>query len=156
MNLQYRFEPLNYLLQTGLVDLGERSWSEIGNDKQTFQYNPDWHEYERMQQQDMLRFLAVRDDTGLLVGYASVIVRHNLHDKNVLCAIIQDIYLEPEHRKGMGAFKRFEQTLEGLLKGIGVKHIAVAERENDPRGGVGEVYRRLGFNSCERIWTKSI
>jgi hypothetical protein len=156
MTLNFRFEPLSYLLNTGLAELGERSWSEIGNDKQTFQYDPDWHQYERLQQQDILRFFAVRDDAELLVGYASVLVMHSLHDKKVLCAIIQDIYLEPEHRNGLESFRKFEQTLEGLLKGIGVKHISIAERENDQRGGVGEVYRRLGFNSCERIWTKSL
>lgn len=154
--MQFTWEPLNHLLGTGLAELGERSWSEIGVDKDVFNYNPDWYQYQKLQDNDMLRFMAVRDDDGILIGYASVVIQRNLHDRTVLCAIVQDIYLDPESRKGYATARQFIQTLEKQLTLIGVKHLSIAERENDPRGGVGAVYSRLGFNSVERIWTKAL
>ena len=154
--MQIRWEPLSYLLNTGLAELGERSWGEIGNDKDIFEYDPDWFRYQQLQQDDILRFLAVRDDVGLLIGYASVVVQYNIHDRKILCAIVQDIYLEPESRKGFDSVKFFLNMLEDHLAKIGVKHLSIAERENDERGGVGPVYKRLGFKSCERIWTKCL
>lgn len=155
--MQYRFEPLNYLLNNGLNELGLRSWAEVGNDKQLFKYNPDWARYQRMEDIETLRFMAVRDDADILIGYASIIVGTNIHDRDVLCAVIQDIYLSPENRMGMKSAREFiVDNIEKALKGIGVKHLSIAERENDPRGGVGAVYQRLGYGSNERIWTKEL
>jgi len=154
--MMQRFEPLVYLMKTGLPELGERSWNEIGNDRDILKYDPDWAQYAQMESNNVLRFFALRDESENLVGYASVILLNNLHDRKILCAYVQDLYIEPEHRKGYMAFRDFYNTLEGHLKGIGVKHITMGERENDPRGGVGAVYKRLGFDSCERLWTKGI
>lgn len=150
--MQYRWEPLNYLLQTGLAQLGALSWQESGNDKDIFEYDPDWARYGRMEQADILRFIGVRDDDEL-VGYASVIITDNLHDKKVCCAIIQDIFILPEKRKNHAA-DNLLTFAESQLLDIGVQHIALAERLMV--GSVGRWLKWRGYHSNERIWTKSL
>lgn len=152
--MQYRWEPLNYLLSTGLADLGERSWNEVGYNNLPF--DPDWHRYQCMENDNILRFFAVRDESNLLIGYASVIIISNLHSKKVFHAVIQDIYLEPEHRKGYAAFREFINKLEEQFHLINVKFYTIEEPENDPRGNVGIVYERLGFELSGRLWTKEL
>lgn len=152
--MEYKWEPLVYLLNTGLAELGERSWQETGNDKGLCSYNPDWERYKRMEDENILRFMAVREE-GNLVGYASVIMTSSFHDKDVICAIVQDFFLAPESRKGFAGVKLF-WVLEEHLKNLGVKQIAAAERlmVSADKGGVGKVFEYLDFHCNERIWTK--
>lgn len=152
----YRWEPLTYMLKDGLEALGARSWSEIGLDKELFKYSPNWKRYQAMETENILRFMAVRDDSMLLVGYAAVIIVENLHDYRITSAYIQDAYLEPESRKGIMPFKGLIDEICTQLAGLHVDHICIGERENDPRGGIGSVYKRLGFQSDERIWRKTL
>ena len=60
---------------------------------------------------------------------------------------------KPESRKGLKPFREFINILLDNFEIMKVDHASIGERENDPRGGVGAVYERLGFTSCERIWT---
>jgi hypothetical protein len=152
----YRLEPLTYLLQSGLEQLGGRSWSEIGLDTELFHYAPNWARYQRMEDDSCLRFMAARNEFDELVGYASIIIVENLHDYRILSAYIQDIYLDPDHRKGLAPFKGFLDAICEQLKALHVDHVTIGERENDPRGGVGVVYQRCGFESSERLWRKTL
>lgn len=150
--VEYRWEPLNYLLQTGLHELGERSWQENGYEKDLLTYNPDWHKYQRLQDENVLRFLAVRDNR-ILIGYASIIVTQSFHDRNITCAIVQDIYLSPEYRKGFAAV-RFLWFLEEQLKHLNVNNVSIGERLNGRP--TGKLFEYLGYKSEERIWTKAL
>lgn len=150
--MQYRWEPLSYLLLTGINDLGARSWEENGYDKDILTYNPDWERYKRLEAENILRFMAIRDEEAL-VGYASVIITNSFHDKDICCAIVQDFYVVPEKR-GFAGLKLFS-FLEEQLETLGVNHMAAAERlKNNNR--TGRLFEHLGFHSDERIWTKSI
>lgn len=154
--MEFRWEPLSYLLDTGLHQLAERHWNEVGYDKDLLKYNPNWPQYKAMEDQNILRWMALRID-GALVGYASVIITQSLHDRDVCCAIVQDFYLAPEHRKGFAGVKIF-WVLETQLKALGVKHIAAAERimTAPEERSTSKLFEYLGFHSDERIWTKSI
>jgi acetyltransferase (GNAT) family protein len=154
--MRYNWEPLSHLLNTGLPALGARSWEEIGHDHDLFDFDVNWADYQAMETANVLRFMAVRDDDEILVGYASVVIVRHLVDRKITTAYIQDIYLEPEHRKGFKAFKEFIDILLDNFEVMKVDHASIGERENDPRGGIGSVYRRLGFSSHERIWTINI
>lgn len=150
--MDFRFEPLDYLLQSGLAMLGSNSWDECGNDKELFNYDPDWSRYARMEKADILRFVSVRENDNL-VGYASIIITDNLHDKKICCAIIQDIFIMPKKRKG-GTADRLLYFIEKLMMSINVKHISIAERLMV--GNVGRWLSRKGYHCNERIWTKSL
>lgn len=152
--MMFRWEPLSYLLQTGLAELGARSWDESGNDKHLFEYDPDWARYGRMEKSDCLRFIAVRDDAEDLVGYASIIITDNLHDRKIPCGIVQDIFITPEKRKGTHAGDKLMDFIEAQLASVGVQHVSVAERLMV--GNVGKWLERRGYHSNERIWTKTL
>lgn len=147
--MQFRWEPLQNLLQSGLRALGGKSWAECGLDKDVFNYNPDFDRYANDEKNNSLRIMAVRDDIGDLVGYATVRIFMNLHDKEVLCAVIQDIFIEPHQRKGGTADKLLE-LLEVQLMHMKVKHMSVASRSPV----IDKWFSQRGYNSHERIWTK--
>lgn len=153
--LTFAWEPLNHLLHTGIAALGARSWEECGNDKDVFEYDPDWARYGRMEGSDILRFAAVREDEEL-IGYASVIIGSNLHDRKVSCGMIQDIFIAPDKRRSTGAAAKLMDYVESQLLGIGVKHITLGERLTSQRQGVGKWLAARGYQSHERLWTKSL
>lgn len=148
----FRWEPLIHLLQTGLYELGAKSWEENGYEKDTLKFNPDWKRYQLLENEDVLRWMAARVD-GELVGYASIILTDSFHDCNIRCAIVQDIYLSPEYRKGKAGI-RFLWVIEEQLKALNVHSMSIGERI--PGKPVGKIYERLGYRSEEKIWTKSL
>lgn len=148
--LEMRWEPLNYLLKTGLAELGARSWDECGLDKDTFNYDPDFARYGRMEEANILKFLAVRDE-GELVGYASVIITQNLHDRNVSVGIVQDVFIAPERRAG-GTADKLMDTLESQLMSIKCQHLSIAARNPVALRWL----KRKGYNSHEWICTKPL
>lgn len=154
-NLTFSYEPLAWLLQCGLAVLAARSWQESWADS-GLHFDPDWERYQRMEDEGLMRLLAVRKK-GELVGYASVLVGHNLHDRKALCAVVQDFFMAPEARGGFNGLKLF-LVLETSLKALGVKQIALAERLDafKERGGMGKFFSRLGMQCAEKIWTKTI
>lgn len=147
--LRCSWEPLNHLLDQGLEQLGARSWQECGNDKELFKYNPNWPRYQKMQDMDLLRFIAVRDDADELIGYVSVIFTDNLHDQSVGCAIVQDIFISPEKR-GNGAADIVMDFVENQVCQLGAKHISMASRSYT----ADKWLQKRGYNSNERIHTK--
>lgn len=150
--MQYRLEPLSHLLNSGLADLGNRSWDQIGEDRDIFEYDPNWQRYAQAERNNDMRIMAMRDENENLVGYATIFVTEHLVDKKIVSAYIQDFYIEPEARKGYKTFHDFMDEIRKMLKLVGVKYLTIGERENDPRGSVGNVYRRYGFHSYERLW----
>ena|ERR1700761_7697286 len=150
--LTFRWEPLNYLLATGLPDLTTLHWDEAGCDKDIFEHDPDWARYGRMENANILRWLAVRQNDEL-IGYSSVIINDNIHDKKVCCALISDIFVLPEKRQ-YGTANKLMDFLEGQLVGIGVKHITVGARLMV--GEVGKWLKRRGYHCDEHLYTKSL
>ena len=148
--MEMRWEPLSHLMETGLPELGARSWDECGLDKETFNYDPDFARYGRMEQSDILRFMAVRDN-GELCGYASVLVHSNLHDKSVCVGVVQDIFVAPEKRKG-GTADMLLDMVESQLAGIKCQHLSIAARSPAALRWL----KKKGYNSHEWICTKTL
>lgn len=155
VNLTFQWEPINHLLNTGINELGMKSWEETWTED-GFKYDPDWARYKRMEEENILRFLAVRKE-GNLVGYASVILTSSFHDRDTCCAIVQDFYLDVDSRKGSSGIKLF-WVLEEQLKALGVNYIFVAEKLHikADKGGLGKMLEYLNFNCHEKVWTKHI
>ncbi len=150
--MEFRWEPIEMMLQSGLEFLGAASWNECGNDKGTFDYDPDFARYGRMEKANILRFVAVRDKDEL-VGYASVIITDNLHDKKICCGIIQDIFIRHDKRAG-GTAGKLLSFVEQQLMLANVQHLSIAERLMV--GNVGKWLARKGYHCNERIWTKPL
>lgn len=149
----YGFEPLADLLADGLARLAKRSWQESWG-ASGLHFNPDWQRYQRMEQAQLLRMVAVRAG-GALVGYASLMLHPNLHDRTALCAVVQDVFLLPEMRRGCAGIKLFRLII-AYVQAAGVRQLAVAERLKvaAEKGGTGKLFAFLGLRCDERIWTK--
>lgn len=154
--LQFQWEPLNHLLANDLAALGARSWREAGYGREVLNYDPNWPRYARAEASNDMRIMAVREDHGLLVGYATVFVGENLYDRKIVHAMIQDIYLEPESRQGFKTFSDFMDKIVEQMRLIGVQMITIGEPEDNERGAIGSVYRRYGFKPEQRLWTFSV
>jgi GNAT superfamily N-acetyltransferase len=151
--ITFHWEPLSHLLNSGIDRLGKQSWGECGNDKHVFNYDPDWARYGRMEANDILRFVAVREKEDL-IGYASVIITDNLHDRKVACGIVQDVFVLPDKRKG-GTAGKLMDFIESSLSGIGIQHLTVGERLKSGKG-VGRWLAQRGYFCNEHLWTKAL
>lgn len=148
--IAYTWEPVEYLLDHGLHELGRKFYEKYGDRR--FNYDPDWERYKKMQDENILRFMSVRQDNKL-IGFASVIIMPNLHDRTLSCAIIQDFYVSPQKGLAHPEIKLF-WILEEQLKLMNVKNMTTAQiLHGDAKP---EFYEFLGFDPTETIWVKSI
>ena len=88
-----------------------------------------------------------------LVGYASIMLNKSLHNKNEVLAVVQDYYLLPDYRAGFTGIRLIQEimTVCGM---IGASRILISERPSvqKEKGGVGKLFKRLGFTTKETIW----
>ena len=122
VNIQ--FEPLSYLLLNGLSDLAYQAWQEL--DSSNAAYAPDWEAYQRMEVNNELRFVALRDDKNL-IGYASIVLQGDIHQTGVLMATLYDIYVVPKKR---GYAALFVKYIERQLSSLGVRRMIAGEKIN--------------------------
>ena len=61
------FEPLSYILNNGLRELSHEAFLEVEDGKE--EYNPDWVGYQTQENNNILRFVSLREN-GNLIGYA--------------------------------------------------------------------------------------
>lgn len=151
--VECRIEPVAYLLAHGLMELARNHWSET-----RFQlehpddaYDPDWDAYQRMEACNLLRFVAMRED-GNLIGYVSVVVDTDIHNRKLVTATIRDIYVSQDKR---GHAPKLIRYTESLLPEMGVKRILVGEQVN----GVtmpGRFYRAMKYTHRENVYGKTI
>ena len=149
MNIQ--FEPLSYLLLNGLSDLAYQAWQEL--DSSNAAYAPDWEAYQRMEVNNELRFVALRDDKNL-IGYASIVLQGDIHQTGVLMATLYDIYVVPKKR---GYAALFVKYIERQLSSLGVRRMIAGEKINATiKNQAGIFYQHLGFQPLEIHWSKTL
>lgn len=112
-----------------IVPLGQQSWDECSEiKKDTCAYHgqrglhidPDIGQYLFLQAHDSLVAMTLRDDDGILRGYALLILYKSLHLKTELCGNVDTFYVQPAHRKSMPGFM---SRIESVLHARGVSII---------------------------------
>lgn len=147
--IECRYEPLTYLLQTGLLELSKKCHAEL--EKNKIEYAPDWNSYLEDEKNRSLGFISMREGENL-VGYATVKTYSDDHRKSLRIAVIKDIYITPNKRGYAHHFMRF---IEKISQQIGCWRIDVAERLIPEAGlRVGEFYALSGYKPMEIIWSK--
>lgn len=144
-------EPLSYMLLNGLVEMAFEAWQALEKEHRDVPYAPDWEAYQRQENENSLRFFALRDDAQLL-GYASINIDTDIHRTGLLMACLKDIYITPGKRGHAPQFVRF---IESVLSSLGVRRITAAERLNSP-DGIGKFYEAMNFQPQEIIWAKTL
>ena len=150
--ITFGYEPLEYLLKTGLSDLCLECWDNMDDGFYLEMFSPDWRLYKEQENEKRLGFVAMRE-YGKLIGYANLIVNRDIHQEGLKVAIIHDIFITKEKR---GYASSFFHYLEQFAHTLGAYRIDVAERLSfdGKRGGVGKFYNFLGFKPMEVIYSK--
>lgn len=103
-------EVLNNELAEEIIPLGQQSWDECSViKKDTCAYHgqrglpidPDVDRYFFLAKNDALIVMTLRDDEGILGGYALLILYHSLHLRTQLCGNVDTFYVHPKHRRSM-------------------------------------------------------
>jgi len=146
-----QFEPLAYMLLNGLSDMAFQAWEEL--DSGNAKYAPDWEAYQRMESNNELRFVSLRNGEKLL-GYASIVIQGDIHQAGVRMATLYDIYITPSKR-GYAAF--FVKYIEKQLSSLGVRRMIAGEKINaTTQNSAAAFYKKLGFSPLELHWSKAI
>ena len=150
--ITYQIEPISKLIEDGIGNMASSHYEEVRTPSDFSQFDPDWEEYNRLEETDMLRFISVRDE-GKLIGYSSIIVIKNPHCKGTYNAIIQDLYVIPERRKSMISFKLMRFVLS-IISMLNVKQTMIFEPRTTSIKDIGRFYKYFGFNESETVWLK--
>lgn len=152
--VSYRYEPLDYLLKTGLPELSLECWEHMDDGFYNEFYSPDWKLYKEQEDNKHLGFVAMRDQDKL-VGYAVVKTMTDIHQENVRIGLIHDIYITEGYRGHAAAFFNY---IERFVEHMGVSFLDVAERLSfdAKRGGSGKFFAFLGFRPMEIIHRKRL
>lgn len=141
------FEPVAHLMQTGLIELGYEQW-KIGNFQieHPKEYGPDWESYQKKEDAGQLRFIAMREDEKL-IGYISIELGTEIHNKELLMADIRDIYVI-EGKKGYT--RRLFGYAKKALKAMGITLMKSTHRlaGADPSA----FYKALGAELYEQVY----
>lgn len=147
--MQFRREIANSKLFEEMAPLLQKHWEEIAHFKD-IELDPDWEQYEKLEQVGVLRVFVARDHSGIMVGYAVFFVRHNPHYKKSLQALQDILFIDPT-RRGFGA--KFILWCDEQLKSEGVQavyhHIKAAHN-------FGHMLERLGYSLVDLIYTRRV
>lgn len=76
------------------IHLVRKHWLEVGY---SVELEPDVERYAELEQAGILHTLAAYSDDEA-IGYCSIGIAPHAHSKNELCAMVDAIYIEPDHR----------------------------------------------------------
>lgn len=148
----FNYEPLDYMLQTGLPELSLECWEQMDDGFYNEIFSPDWKMYKEQEDRKNLGFVSMRNK-GKLVGYGVIKTVRDIHQKDMRIAVLHDIYITAEFRGHAVAFFHY---IEQFVKKMDCYRLDVAERLSfdEKRGGIGKFYSLLGFRPMEVIWAK--
>lgn len=149
MSVTFKRETANSELFHELMPLLEKHYHEIAHYKD-IPLDPDFEQYEKLEQIGALRAFIARDELGAMVGYAVYFIRHNIHYRSSLQALQDILFIDPE-RRGFGA--KFILWCDQQLKAEGVQityhHVKAAHN-------FGAMLERLGYRLVDLIYTRRL
>lgn len=148
--LRFEWEPIRHLRACGLDDLAEASWQETWANATYLHHAPDWPRYEAMEDANAMRIVGARNRDNALVGYAVVLMGSDLHDRQAVTAVVQDIYVA----KGYNGIPLLRWVMK-QVQALGAMQLVIAERLN-ARRPVDKVFAHLGFVTNEVLWVRHL
>lgn len=154
MVISFRYEPLEFMLKTGLSELSLECFEQMNDGFYQEIFSPDWALYKEQEDRKDLGFVAMRDGDKL-VGYAVLKIMTDIHQKEERIALLHDIYIKDEYRGRATSFFHF---LEQFVQQMGAGWMDVAERLSFDanRGGSGKFYSYMGYRPMEVIYRKRL
>lgn len=146
--MKISIEPFTRELAAEIVPLGQESWDECSEiKKDTCAYHgqrglaidPDIDQFLFLANHQSLIAMTLRDERGVLRGYALVIIYRSLHLKTELCGNVDTFYVQPDHRRSM---PRLMSAIEETLRERGVSIIGWPVTMT---GKLYEILKRRGY-----------
>lgn len=133
------------------------NWQEIDPD---LPLDVNWRLYRLLEREGVLHAgYVLEDDT--LVGYTVWFVEPPLHSQKKLWATNDEVYLDPERRKGrLGVW--LIREAERYLKALGVDRITYWTKpegrlgSGERHGSVGDLLAALEYVKGEEAWWKNL
>lgn len=145
--INIRFEPIRYMLLNGLMELSHEFKETLEPDDE---YNPNWQKYIRMEDNNTLRGVAMREN-GDLIGFASVIMDDDSHQNGKQIAVIHDIFVTKSKR---GHAPKMQKFIEENVFSLGVHELLGSQRMNYEV--TGKFYEAMGYKPKEVLWAKGL
>jgi GNAT superfamily N-acetyltransferase len=124
-------------------------WAEVATNKNIRKLNIDVEKYTQLNELGFLKVFSAWSDDNL-VGYATYSIAPHLRYKNVLYAISDVYYLDPNYR-GNGAGTEFFTAIDTWLKGLGVQIVEVQEKVKHSHS---KLFTSLGYKLIENIYER--
>lgn len=128
----------------------EEDYEEIEQKKSLRKLNPDFEAYAEVEVIGGLKIFTCRDD-GVLVGYMTVLLGPDLHDKGEFVAAQDVLFLTKSHRKGMTGVKLI-RFAEKCLKEDGYKSLFITTTTEK----AGKLMGKLGYQKLEEKFEKEL
>jgi hypothetical protein len=153
-NAKIAIETFTRELAEEIVPLGQQSWDECSEIKKDtcayhgqrgLQIDPHIEQYLYLAENDSLIAMTLRDDDGVMRGYALVILYRSLHLKTELCAHVDTFFVQPAFRKSM---LRFMSELETE---IGKRGISIIGWPVSMSGDLYKILERRGYHADDVV-----
>lgn len=146
-----RFEPLSYMIMNGLLALTQEAHAELEHEHRDHPYSPDWEEYQRSENNDGLRFVALRENQKL-IGYAVIVLIRDVHHFGLMLGVYRDLFVTKSKRGYAASFVRY---IDKQLGNIGANRTLLGERLTSGNEA-GNFYKAIGYEPQELIHGKNL
>lgn len=147
-SISIAIEQFTLELAAEITPLGQECWDECSEiKKDTCAYHgqrglpidPNNAQYLLLQANNCLIAMTLRDEAGVLRGYALLIVYYSLHLQKELCGNVDTFYVQPAYRRYM---PRFMSSVEDTLRSCGVSIVGWPVTAS---GKLFEILKKRGY-----------
>lgn len=157
MTLRFGWEPLERVFsEPNLLDLLREHWEDLAVYKDKLPLEPDLPRYRALEAAGVYRLWTARDGKTL-AGYIGWFLQPHIHHKSTVLAF-DDLYiLSAPYRRGWAGIRMFTTCLDAL-KELGVTRVIMHSKIHyqADRGGLEPLFRRLGFDPIDTLWSRSL
>ena len=137
-------------IEKDIRPLLEEDYEEIEYNKSIRGLEPDWEAYGQLEYNRMLKIFSCRD-SGKLVGYMTVFIGPNLHDKGNFVAAQDILFLTKEYRKGRTGLKLIKFA-EDCLREDGFKSLFITTTTDE----AARLMLGIGYELVEKKFEKEL
>lgn len=114
---------------------------------------PDWAEYQRLQEKGQLIFVAARSKRGRVAGYAIIVLRPHMHYAGAKVAYDDAHYLAPKYRS-QGWGKKMIQYAEKVALAAGAKVFSMRTKAGEHNHG--HIFESMGYQLTDLVYLKDL
>lgn len=149
--MKYQQEFLTKVKSESLGLIAEH-YEELSSDKDLYELNPRWEDYEHLELLNLLRLFTVRTDEGVLVGYLLATLQPAPHHNDTLFSHAHAMFLRKSFRKGFTGINLIKFA-EDCLKSDGVDKMFITTKV---KSDFPQLMKRLGYSPDEITYSKNI